>query len=190
MSSAGFVLDLGRCVGCGACVLACRLENSWPPEVAWRRVISLNLDRYPDGPTYHFSLACHHCSQPACLNACPSGAYERHSSGAVVLRQDRCLGCRYCEMACPFGAPAYDQSARVMTKCDLCSQRLDSGREPACTAACPTGALSFRKSSEWGRQTIPGFVDPAGCRPHLQLGEPRGRRRTSRFRKLQETLER
>jgi len=171
VSRNGFLLDLGRCVGCGACVLACRLENGWPSETPWRRVLPLNLRRRPGGPTYFLSVACHHCERPACVAACPSNAYEKLADGTVIHHADRCLGCRYCEMACPFGAPQFDAAKGVMSKCDFCQHTADSGsrfengkpssgqlsanhgpqhvgrpsrvanRGPACVAACPTEAL-------------------------------------------------
>jgi anaerobic selenocysteine-containing dehydrogenase/Fe-S-cluster-containing dehydrogenase component len=126
----GFLLDLGRCVGCGACVLACRLENGWSSASPWRRVLPLNLRRHPGGPTYFLSVACHHCEHPACLAACPSRAYEKLADGTVIHHADRCIGCRYCEMACPFGAPRYDAANGVMTKCDFC-RHWEASRRPA-----------------------------------------------------------
>lgn len=194
MSAPGFLLDLDRCVGCGACVLACRLENDVPRGVSWRRVVSLNLSRAGGGPTYHLTLACHHCQDPPCEAACPSGALEKGPDGFVGLHGDRCLGCRYCEMACPFGAPAYDADRGVMTKCHLCGHRLEKGLLPACVAACPTAALGFSSDVERGggtfvpADTVPGFVDPAGARPGLRLGFPGGELRTTRFAELERAL--
>jgi Fe-S-cluster-containing dehydrogenase component len=149
--SAGFILDLHRCVGCGACVLACRIENGRTTTMAWRRVLSLNLRRYDAGPTYFLSVACHHCERPACLEGCPSGAYEKRADGIVIHHEDRCIGCRYCEMTCPFGTPQFDADRGLMSKCHLCAPRLDAGRaprldagrEPACVVACPTEALRY-----------------------------------------------
>jgi Fe-S-cluster-containing dehydrogenase component len=83
-------------------------------------VLPLNLRRRPGGPTYFLSVACHHCEQPACVAACPSRAYEQRADGVVIHHEARCIGCRYCEMACPFGAPRYDAAEGVMTKCDFC----------------------------------------------------------------------
>ena len=194
MSGVGFVLDLHRCVGCGACVLACRIENGRVEAAPWRRVIPLNLRRHPAGPTYFFSTACHHCEQPACLAGCPSRAYEKRADGVVIHREARCLGCRYCEMTCPFGAPTYDASRGVMSKCHMCAHRLDEGLEPACVRACPTEALRYVAPSApapaQAALAVPGFVDPAGCRPSVRFTIPRGAIRSELFRAVEEALKR
>ncbi len=189
----GFLLDLGRCVGCSACVLACRLENGWSSENPWRRVLPLNLRRRPGGPTYFLSVACHHCENPACLAACPSRAYEKRADGIVVHHEERCIGCRYCEMACPFGAPRYDAAKGVMTKCHFCHHRIDAGDQPACVAACPTEALRACHGADpriGSPQLIPGFADPAGCSPNIRFVEPRGRRRAALYERLRARLQR
>jgi anaerobic selenocysteine-containing dehydrogenase/Fe-S-cluster-containing dehydrogenase component len=206
VSQNGFLIDLGRCVGCDACVLACRLENGWSAESPWRRVLPLNLRRRPGGPTYFISVACHHCEHPACLAACPSRAYEKRPDGTVIHHVDRCIGCRYCEMACPFGAPQYDAARGVMTKCDFCQHRVGRGfslasREatlkgrptdggPACVAACPTEALRALPAAAQGdaRQIVPGFADPAGCGPNVRFIAPRGRRRAALYQHLRAML--
>jgi Fe-S-cluster-containing dehydrogenase component len=192
MSRRGFLLDLHRCVGCGACVLACRIENGRTDSAAWRRVLPLNLRRRPAGPTYFLSVACHHCEAPACLKGCPSGAYEQRPDGIVVHHEEECLGCRYCEMTCPFGTPQYDGAKGVVSKCHLCTHRLDAGRPPACVAACPTEALQFVAAAEapagGAVAVVPGFADPAGCRPGLWFRPPAGARRAVVFRSLEEAL--
>jgi anaerobic selenocysteine-containing dehydrogenase/Fe-S-cluster-containing dehydrogenase component len=208
VTGAGFVLDLGRCVGCAACVLACRLENGWSSKSPWRRVLPLNLRRRPGGPTYFFSVACHHCERPACVAACPSRAYEKRADGVVIHHEARCIGCRYCEMACPFGAPRYDQSKGVMAKCDYCRHestgRADrpaspsdqagaSPHTPACVAACPTEALRVLQAaggSDTFAEAMPGFTDPAGCRPTIRFVSPRGARRAALLRALHDRLDR
>jgi len=186
----GFLLDLNRCVGCGACVLACRIENALPEGVRWRRILTLNRRRAVTGPTYHFSLACHHCEDPPCAKGCPSGALEKRPDGIVFLNEDLCLGCRYCEMTCPFGAPAFDEGRGVMTKCHLCAPRLDRGLLPACTQACPTGALGFTTEVPATADPfepparIPGFKDPARACPNLRMAPPQGGLRSPLFHTL------
>jgi Fe-S-cluster-containing dehydrogenase component len=194
MSGAGFLLDLHRCVGCGACVLACRIENGRADTAAWRRVLPLNLRRHAAGPTYFLSVACHHCVEPGCLKGCPSGAYAKRPDGIVEHIEELCLGCRYCEMTCPFGTPQYDEAKGVMSKCHLCAHRVDAGRSPACVSACPTEALRFvaaaAQPTDGTTAAAPGFVDPAGCRPALRFLPPAGARRAELFRALEEALQR
>jgi Fe-S-cluster-containing dehydrogenase component len=187
-------------------VLACRLENGWSSDNPWRRVLPLNLRRRPGGPTYFLSMACHHCERPACVAACPSRAYEKRADGVVIHHEARCVGCRYCEMACPFGAPRYDAAKGVMTKCDFCRHE-STGRAdragltsadaespvhtPACVAACPTEALRTLPAAghrtEW-LADIPGFADPAGCGPNIRFVGPRGARRALLLSALKERL--
>jgi len=153
-------------------------------------VLPLNLSRRAGGPTYHLSLACHHCARPACLAGCPSAAYEKRPDGVVVHRDDRCIGCRYCEMACPFGAPQYDELRGIVKKCDLCAHRIDEGRLPACVAACPTGALAMATDAaeDGARQAVPGFADIGDCRPGTRFKPPAGVRRSALFEALEERL--
>jgi formate dehydrogenase iron-sulfur subunit len=175
MARAGFVLDLGRCLGCSACVLACRLENAHRWSLPVRRVLPLNGTRHAGGPTWFLSVACHHCERPACVRACPSAAYERRADGVVTHDEALCIGCRYCEMVCPFGAPQFDTAKGVMAKCDFCEARVAKGDPPACVVACPTEALRGSEG-ELSPDPIPGFVDPAACRPAIRFKLPRGGR--------------
>jgi Fe-S-cluster-containing dehydrogenase component len=101
-----FLFDPNRCTGCGACRLACSIENQLEPERSWRRIDTFNRTRHPGVPLYHLSLACNHCAEPACMFACPALAYSRdEKSGAVLLDEGKCIGCRYCAWACPYDAP-------------------------------------------------------------------------------------
>jgi DMSO reductase iron-sulfur subunit len=139
-----FVFDPNRCTGCSACELACSIENDLGVDRSWRSVLTFNERGFPGIPVFHLSLACNHCETAACMEACPARAYERDpGTGAVLIRQDACIGCRYCAWACPYGAPRFEPDRGVMGKCTFCAHRLADSREPACAALCPTGALDF-----------------------------------------------
>jgi len=156
---AQFRFDPGRCTGCEACVLACRVEQRTAGRPPWRRVYTFNRLGLPDLPVFHLSLACHHCRQPACLEHCPAGAYRRDpATGAVVHRAERCMGCRYCTWVCPHEAPRFDPAQGTVAKCGFCSERQGQGLEPACVARCPVQALGLEPRDEvQGGGTPPGF---------------------------------
>lgn len=148
----GFYLDTDRCVGCETCVVACKSWNDLEPKVTavpgtqgprWRRVTSVEAGSYAAGDVdiVKVSLSCMHCAKPACMAVCPTGAIsKRAKDGIVVVDRAKCIGCRYCFFACPFGAPQYGQDG-TMQKCNLCVERLEQGKQPACVASCPAKAL-------------------------------------------------
>jgi len=172
-----FVFDANRCTGCQACELACTIENGLEPEAGWRRVHTFNDRRLPDVPLFHLSLACNHCAEPACIEACPALAYTRDAqTGAVLIDQDKCIGCRYCSWACPYDAPRFDSDRGVMTKCTFCNDRLREGKRPACAELCPTGALRVEPLPE---ERITSHVEGfprSGLRPAIRIVPPRGDR--------------
>ena len=165
----GLVIDLDTCVGCHACAVACKEWNdggdfgplpdadpygAQPNGVWFNRVHSYAVEQdTPAGTrdlTVHFPRSCLHCETPACVTVCPTGAsYKRAEDGIVLVDADKCIGCGYCAWACPYGAREMDPSAKVMTKCTLCADRIDderlppSERKPACVLACPTSARLF-----------------------------------------------
>jgi len=173
VSRLAFVFDPTRCTACEACRIACDTENLLPVSRGWRRVHTLNERRHPDVSVRHLSMACNHCGAPACLAACPTAAYSQDdSTGAVSLDQARCIGCRYCAWACPYGAPRFDPVEGVMSKCTFCAPRLGDGREPACVACCPTGALGIGPRDGAAVPAYPGvFRDSLA--PALHVVEPR-----------------
>jgi anaerobic dimethyl sulfoxide reductase subunit B (iron-sulfur subunit) len=89
-----------------------------------------------------------HCENPACVNVCPAGAMTKRADGIVLVNQDQCIGCRYCEWACPYGAPQFDERKGVMSKCTLCEDLVAQGQNPACVDSCPARALGFGELSE------------------------------------------
>ena len=182
-STAGFILDLNRCVGCHACAMACAIENDLPADAAWREVRTYNPPGLNGIERFHLSMACNHCDDAPCMAQCPSDAYYRDAgTGAVLINADRCLGCGYCAWVCPHDAPRMDEAAGVMRKCTFCVDRLNEGLDPACVAACPTGALAWEMADPATRPAWPGPQRIAGLtdldtRPALRLIDLHGNRR-------------
>jgi Fe-S-cluster-containing dehydrogenase component/DMSO reductase anchor subunit len=138
----GFQLDLNLCTGCGACAVACAIENELPWGTSWRWIETFNPDRLPGLPLHHLSLACNHCADAPCMEHCPALAYTKDPvTGAVLLDQGHCIGCKYCTWACPYDAPRYEPQRGVVSKCTFCHERQLEGHSPACVSQCPTGAL-------------------------------------------------
>jgi anaerobic dimethyl sulfoxide reductase subunit B (iron-sulfur subunit) len=137
----GFYIEADRCVQCHACQVACKAANGIELGVTWRRVMPVWSGTFPKVTFTTISIACMHCADPACEAVCPTGAIsKRVQDGIVVVDQNKCIGCRFCLSACPFGAPQFGASGR-MQKCVLCMDRLSAGKQPACVQTCPANAL-------------------------------------------------
>jgi formate dehydrogenase iron-sulfur subunit len=140
-----FGFDMGACIGCHSCEVACAEQNGLPPGTTWRRVGEIEGGDHPGTRRFHISMACNHCLEPACLEGCPTNAYVKLPNGVVDHHADDCIGCQYCTWNCPYSVPAFQPDRRIVTKCDLCRPRLDAGRAPACVSACPTHAITVEK---------------------------------------------
>jgi len=146
-----FHVDMSLCTGCKACMVACKDKHDLDVGVNWRRVVEYTGGEWvKDGDAfrqsifcYYVSISCNHCIDPICVESCPTTAMHKEENGVVSLDQDKCVGCRYCQWGCPFGAPQYDRKKGQMTKCDFCMDYLAGRQDPACVAACPTRALHF-----------------------------------------------
>lgn len=147
-----FYFNASICIGCKACQTACVDKNDLPIGVLWRRVfeygggtwIQQNGVQTPNNVfLYYVSTSCQHCQNPLCLEVCPAAAITKRSDGIVTIDANKCLGCRYCEWACPYGAPQFNEEAGVMTKCNFCVDLLDQGLNPACVDACVMRCLDF-----------------------------------------------
>jgi formate dehydrogenase iron-sulfur subunit len=150
-----YLFDSTRCIDCRACMIACSVENSVPMNdtyiwVAGQAVIG----QYPDLKRATMPYHCMHCLEPDCVSACPVGAWSKREDGPVLYDEDKCIGCRYCMNACPFGVPHFDWDkgllgGALIHKCTMCAKnRLDIGQEPACVQTCPTGALKFGERAD------------------------------------------
>jgi phenylacetyl-CoA:acceptor oxidoreductase 27-kDa subunit len=142
------VVDLRRCVGCQTCTAACKQANGTVPGVQWRAVLDIESGDFPDVRRTFVPVSCHHCQQPPCLPVCPTTATRQRADGIVTIDYDKCIGCGYCVVACPYQArfkvnapryafngqatdseAAHPGSARigVATKCTFCVDRIDAG---------------------------------------------------------------
>lgn len=152
-----FYVDISSCTGCKACQLACKDKNHLPVGINWRRVfqyeggdwVSKNGFMEPSGFfAYYVSSACMHCANPVCRDVCPVGAITKRDDGIVLIDENKCIGCRYCSWACPYGAPQFNHELSIMTKCTFCYELVDQGKKPACVEACPYRAIEFGELEE------------------------------------------
>ncbi|HEU5171649.1 MAG TPA: 4Fe-4S dicluster domain-containing protein [Gemmatimonadales bacterium] len=156
----GILIDVARCIGCRTCEAACKAAHGFPegesadlgPQT-WTYVKAVRL-RTPrehaslgaDGAgTRSYKVQCMHCVEPACASACPVGALRKTADGPVEYDAGRCIGCRYCMIACPFQVPRFEwrKALPAISKCNMCADRRAAGKGPACVEACPLEALQF-----------------------------------------------
>jgi formate dehydrogenase iron-sulfur subunit len=164
-SSAGqkaMIQDNTRCIGCRACMVACKEWNLLEPDEApeffagdgYQNPIDLDEKNYTlityqedvENQEWVFGrLLCQHCLEPACASACPTGALTKNPLGSVDFNESRCIGCRYCMQACPFVVPKFDFGSVFpkIHKCTMCADRVQEGLDPACATVCPTHAIEF-----------------------------------------------
>jgi formate dehydrogenase iron-sulfur subunit len=162
----GVLCDATKCIGCRACQVACKQWNDLQP------VTTSNSGTYENPPQLnaytftkiHFTeledqgqlkwifnkLQCMHCEHPGCVEACIVGALKKLPEGPVIYDQSKCIGCRYCQMACPFGIPNFEWDKPVpwIRKCTFCADRQSTGLKPACVSVCSTGALKFGERAD------------------------------------------
>ncbi len=155
-----FFFDASACSGCKTCQVACKDKHDAPPGVRWRRVYEVCGGEWvKEGSawkqnivSYNMSVACNHCEDPICMTTCPTKAITKNGQGIVLIDPKRCMGCRYCEWSCPYGALQFDNRKKVMTKCTLCHDYLQQGKLPVCVSACPMRVLDIGELSTLEQQ--------------------------------------
>jgi phenylacetyl-CoA:acceptor oxidoreductase subunit 1 len=180
------VIDQARCTGCGYCTLACQAHNDTPPYIQWNRVIKTNTVA---GKDVFLSRPCQHCDHAPCISVCPVKASYKRADGIVMMDYDRCIGCRYCEVACPYGARAFNwneftgenpavpdwgvpevprRPRGVVEKCSFCYQRIDRGLRAGLTPGMDSDATpACVVACPVGARTFGDLNDPHSEVNHL-----------------------
>lgn len=149
MSQQAIITDLNKCVGCLACVVACKSENQVPIGKFWNTVVRVGpTPKYegatlPDMEMYFLPLGCQHCADAPCVEVCPTGASFKNENGVVEIDGEKCIGCELCVGACPYGVRYLNAEIGTVQKCTLCSQKTDRGELPQCVAQCCGRARFF-----------------------------------------------
>lgn len=158
----GVLVDLSRCVGCRGCQVACKEWNqlpaeatTWqgsyenPPELKWNTYTKMRfVEGFDDNKNFFWKFIktqCMHCKEPACASACPVGALYKTAEGPVIYDSQKCMGCRYCMLACPFHVPTFewDKALPLIKKCTFCADRQSANKAPSCVQTCPSMALQY-----------------------------------------------
>jgi formate dehydrogenase iron-sulfur subunit len=165
----GVLVDTTVCIGCRKCEWACKTAHNLPtasidtyddrsvfnkmrrPDDKTLTVVNEYKNTSPDKFPINVKFQCMHCDHPACVSACIVGAFSKLENGSVVWDTDKCIGCRYCMIACPFQVPAFEYDKAFwadIRKCDFCSERTKEGKLPACTDMCPVEAITYGRRDE------------------------------------------
>ncbi len=161
-----FHFDATACVGCHCCEAACNELQNNPPDVKWRRVGEMEGGEFPNVLQFFNSMSCNHCIEPECLRGCPTNSYVKFENNGIVWHDDdSCIGCQYCTWNCPYEVPVMNYDRGIVTKCDMCHDKLAVGETPACVQACPAGAIEIEvvHKEEW----IKHCMEREGVAPHL-----------------------
>jgi Fe-S-cluster-containing dehydrogenase component len=160
------VIDTTKCVGCGACKEACAVHNQLPENTRYIHILSKESGAKPT----FLPVQCQHCADPPCARVCPTKATYRRGDGVVLIDEKVCVGCRYCEVACPYQARSFDEERGVVDKCWLCLDLVMAGGRPACVDACILGARHFGRQDDPNSQ-VSRMIASGEAKPlHPELG--------------------
>lgn len=191
MARYSMVIDLKKCIGCHACTIACKAKNSTRPGIFWNWVFDEEVGEYPSVNRYFVPRLCMHCQDAPCIEVCPTGATYRGEDGLVLIDYDKCAGCRYCVVACPYGARYFNEQKAgyfgihlippeelgyqkrrlgAVEKCDFCIDAVKHGQDPACVRACPNKARCFGNLDDPDSEVSKLIRSKHGFQLHKELG--------------------
>ena len=169
MAHYAIVVDLDRCIGCHGCEIACKNENNIALGEYWNKVVERGpFGEYPDLEMYFLPTMCQQCQDAPCVNVCPTGASYRDADGMVLVDKEKCIGCKYCMMACPYGVRSWNAAESVVEKCTLCAHLSKNGELPMCVRTCSAGARFYGDIDDPSSDASRQHPHPARC------GEPSG----------------
>ncbi|MDR0807257.1 MAG: cytochrome c nitrite reductase Fe-S protein [Enterobacteriaceae bacterium] len=173
----GMVYDETRCIGCTACMDACREVNKVPEGVSRLKIIRTGpIGEFPTAKYRFYRQSCQHCDNPPCVSVCPTGAsYKDAATGIVDVNPERCVGCQYCIAACPYRVRFIHPVKKTADKCNFCRDtNLAQGKLPACVISCPTKALTFGNLDDPNSEISRLIADKTTYRAKAYLGtEPK-----------------
>lgn len=186
MTQQAFFFHGERCTGCKTCQLACADYNDLSCDFWYRKIYEYCGGSWSqdgdgcwtsDAFAYYASIACNHCDDPACVEVCPTTAMHKDAeTGLVSVDPNRCIGCGYCHMACPYNVPKVDREKGHSVKCDGCASRVAQGQLPICVEACPMHALDFGTADEMRskgeRASFAPLPDASYTNPNLYAINP------------------
>lgn len=168
----GFYLDSEACTGCKTCVVACKDYKKLPADMNFMRIYEYTGGSWEqegnawqaDIFSYYVPMACNHCVEPSCLEACPTGAITKNAHGFVTINEAVCVGSQACKPACPYGALQFNHQTMRMNNCNGCEERVIEGKQPICVESCPLRALELLPIQEL-RQKRGNIMDVAPLPP-------------------------
>ena len=172
MTQYGFYVDANNCFGCHVCQVACKDVNRLAVGQNFRKVTSYCTGEFPTVQMYHVAISCQHCTNPACVANCPTGAMYKDEETGLVLHDDAaCIGCDTCVNSCPYGEPVHIDELGIVKKCDACAVLRMNGEDPSCVASCPMRAIEFGDIEEL-RAKHPEAVSDFQVLPDSSLTSP------------------
>lgn len=135
MTKYGMLIDPNKCTGCNACRIACQMQWSLTPEMNFNWLEEHVAGQYPSLQRVIVPVQCQHCDNPPCQTVCPTGATYKRADGVVLIDSDKCIGCKYCMTACPYGARVINNEG-IPEKCSFCAVHVANSKTPACVSTC------------------------------------------------------